>query len=134
MDKAAKLTAADLATQCLKLEKSLRGALRDPASRHLLTAFCVDDQIPPLIAQLRQAGSALGKITMERSQAHVVTKMRHAALVEMVGSVAPSDKNVPWTALAKLVNLIAQGDPYGSSVSIAGVDLEREYRRLTPRH
>ena len=139
LDKTAGMTIKDLAAQCERLERSIRQALQDDVTRHWLRAKIPsrdDDLVRTLPDLLKQAARAMRKIPPDQSQASITLRMRRDALDEMVKAVAPSGRNVPWAAMARIVNLMGTSkdsttpnDPYGYLVSVAAKDLSLEYSR-----
>jgi hypothetical protein len=140
-DKAARLAAADLAKRCRNLENSFLWVLRPITSdrtpagaKHsrtqLLLANVLDGtQVASLANQLGQTARALGKLNAGHSQSSINSGMKKDALLEMVCVAAESGKKVPWTALARLVSLLSQGDS-GPTLSVSAQELELEYSRM----
>jgi len=128
-DKAARITIECLAVQCEDLDRAIRNALQDPVARHWLLATIPspDDDLvnKTLPALLKKAAAAMRSIPPNQSQAAILLDMRRAALNEMVRAVAPSGRNVPWTALAQIVNIM----PDASDCPVAAKDLHLEYTR-----
>jgi hypothetical protein len=134
----------------------IRQALQDYVTRYWLLAINSYDLIKGLPNQLQQAARAMGKnFPLDKSQASIYSRMKGAALNEMVHVVAPSGANVPWTDVAEIVNLMVSAvnetmvsavnemvqnemvktvPPLGTEIPyVIAKDLHAEYSRLHRR-